>query len=211
MVCARTRSPVRICASPSGGRLAGSTSRAPRSICGARASRTGSPVTDRDTASACASSDRRGWPSAASARTRFSRAISRGWRSQPGSDPVSTDRRAKSGSDHRQPRRPESSLCHRGAGRWPGLAARRRRGRACDDRAATLRARDDLARALGVTARRRVTLRFHPTTDDYERVTGQRVVHVGRGRRTASCTCCRSPCCAIAACSIGRSATSSCT
>jgi SpoIID/LytB domain protein len=36
----------------------------------------------------------------------------------------------------------------------------------------TLTARDDLARALGVTPPR-VTLRFHPTTDDYERVTGQ--------------------------------------
>ena len=35
-----------------------------------------------------------------------------------------------------------------------------------------LKARDDLARALGVPAPR-VTLRFHPTTDDYERVTGQ--------------------------------------
>ncbi len=36
----------------------------------------------------------------------------------------------------------------------------------------TLTARDDLARALGVTPPR-VTVRFHPTTDDYERVTGQ--------------------------------------
>jgi len=36
----------------------------------------------------------------------------------------------------------------------------------------TLKARDDLARSLGVPAPR-VTLRFHPTTDDYERVTGQ--------------------------------------
>ncbi|MCU1385739.1 MAG: hypothetical protein JWL71_4436 [Acidobacteria bacterium] len=36
----------------------------------------------------------------------------------------------------------------------------------------TLKARDELARALGVAAPR-VTLRFHPTTDDYERVTGQ--------------------------------------
>ena len=35
-----------------------------------------------------------------------------------------------------------------------------------------LKARDELARALGVPAPR-VTLRFHPTTDDYERVTGQ--------------------------------------
>jgi SpoIID/LytB domain protein len=35
-----------------------------------------------------------------------------------------------------------------------------------------LKARDDLSRALGVPAPR-VTLRFHPTTDDYERVTGQ--------------------------------------
>jgi len=35
-----------------------------------------------------------------------------------------------------------------------------------------LKARDDLAAKLGVTAPR-VTLRFHPTTDDYERVTGQ--------------------------------------
>jgi stage II sporulation protein D len=37
----------------------------------------------------------------------------------------------------------------------------------------TLRARDDLARALGVPVPPRVTLRFHPTTDDYERATGQ--------------------------------------
>ena len=36
----------------------------------------------------------------------------------------------------------------------------------------TLKARDDLARRLDVPAPR-VTLRFHPTTDDYERVTGQ--------------------------------------
>src|SRR6185436_400779 len=36
-----------------------------------------------------------------------------------------------------------------------------------------LRARDDLARALGVAAPAEVTMRFHPTTDDYERVTGQ--------------------------------------
>jgi SpoIID/LytB domain protein len=35
-----------------------------------------------------------------------------------------------------------------------------------------LKARDDLSRALGVPAPR-VTLRFHPTTDDYERATGQ--------------------------------------
>jgi hypothetical protein len=35
-----------------------------------------------------------------------------------------------------------------------------------------LKARDDLARALGVPAPL-VTLRFHPTTDDYERATGQ--------------------------------------
>jgi hypothetical protein len=35
-----------------------------------------------------------------------------------------------------------------------------------------LTARDELARTLGVTPPR-VTLRFHPTTDDYERVTGQ--------------------------------------
>ena len=36
----------------------------------------------------------------------------------------------------------------------------------------TSKARDELAKALGVPAPR-VTLRFHPTTDDYERVTGQ--------------------------------------
>ena len=35
------------------------------------------------------------------------------------------------------------------------------------------RARDELARVLGVTSPPRVTLRFHPTTDDYEKVTGQ--------------------------------------
>ena len=37
----------------------------------------------------------------------------------------------------------------------------------------TLRARDELARALGVAPPADVTLRFHPTTDDYEAVTGQ--------------------------------------
>src|SRR5205823_1946305 len=34
----------------------------------------------------------------------------------------------------------------------------------------TVRARDDLARALGMPPPPLVTLRFHPTTDDYERV-----------------------------------------
>jgi len=37
----------------------------------------------------------------------------------------------------------------------------------------TIRAREDLARALGVPPPARVTLRFHPTTDDYERATGR--------------------------------------
>ena len=37
----------------------------------------------------------------------------------------------------------------------------------------TARARGDLARALGVAAPPRVTLRFHPTTVSYERATGQ--------------------------------------
>ena len=37
----------------------------------------------------------------------------------------------------------------------------------------TARARDELARTLGVPPPAKVTLRFHPTTDDYERVTGQ--------------------------------------
>jgi SpoIID/LytB domain protein len=37
----------------------------------------------------------------------------------------------------------------------------------------TLRARDELARTLGVTAPADLTLRFHPTTDDYEQATGQ--------------------------------------
>jgi hypothetical protein len=36
-----------------------------------------------------------------------------------------------------------------------------------------VRARDELARALGVPPPAHVTLRFHPTTDDYERVTGR--------------------------------------
>jgi hypothetical protein len=35
------------------------------------------------------------------------------------------------------------------------------------------RARDELARTLGIAAPPRLTLRFHPTTDDYEKVTGQ--------------------------------------
>ena len=39
--------------------------------------------------------------------------------------------------------------------------------------AQTLKARDELARTLGVTPPPHVTLRFHPTTDDYERATGQ--------------------------------------
>ena len=37
----------------------------------------------------------------------------------------------------------------------------------------TLKTRDDLARVLGVTAPAQVTLRFHPTTDDYESATGR--------------------------------------
>jgi hypothetical protein len=36
-----------------------------------------------------------------------------------------------------------------------------------------LSARDDLARALGIRPPSAVTLRFHPTTDDYERATGR--------------------------------------
>jgi SpoIID/LytB domain protein len=36
-----------------------------------------------------------------------------------------------------------------------------------------LRARDDIAKDLGVAAPPRLTLRFHPTTDSYERATGQ--------------------------------------
>jgi len=37
----------------------------------------------------------------------------------------------------------------------------------------TLRARDELARTLGVPPPASVTLRFHPTVTDYERATGQ--------------------------------------
>jgi SpoIID/LytB domain protein len=37
----------------------------------------------------------------------------------------------------------------------------------------TARARDDLARTLGVMPPARMTVRFHPTTDDYERATSQ--------------------------------------
>jgi stage II sporulation protein D len=37
----------------------------------------------------------------------------------------------------------------------------------------TARARDEVARALGVTPPTRVTLRFHPTTNAYEKATGQ--------------------------------------
>jgi hypothetical protein len=37
----------------------------------------------------------------------------------------------------------------------------------------TARARDDMARTLGVTPPARMTVRFHPTTDDYERATSQ--------------------------------------
>src|SRR5205823_419412 len=36
-----------------------------------------------------------------------------------------------------------------------------------------LRARDDIAKDLGITAPARVTIRFHPTTQSYERATGQ--------------------------------------
>ena len=39
--------------------------------------------------------------------------------------------------------------------------------------ALALRARDDVARALGVAAPPRFTIRFHPTTQSYERATGQ--------------------------------------
>ena len=37
----------------------------------------------------------------------------------------------------------------------------------------TTEARDELATTLGVPAPAKITLRFHPTTDDYERATGQ--------------------------------------
>ena len=37
----------------------------------------------------------------------------------------------------------------------------------------TIKSRDDLARVLGVSAPAQVTLRFHPTTDDYESATGR--------------------------------------
>ena len=37
----------------------------------------------------------------------------------------------------------------------------------------TIQARDELAGTLGVSTPANVTLRFHPTTDDYERATGQ--------------------------------------
>ncbi|HMJ82185.1 MAG TPA: hypothetical protein VK504_03400, partial [Vicinamibacterales bacterium] len=37
----------------------------------------------------------------------------------------------------------------------------------------TARARDEVAKALGVAPPPRVTLRFHPTTDAYEKATGQ--------------------------------------
>ena len=37
----------------------------------------------------------------------------------------------------------------------------------------TIQARDELANTLGVPAPANITLRFHPTTDDYERATGQ--------------------------------------
>ena len=36
-----------------------------------------------------------------------------------------------------------------------------------------LRARDDIAKDLGVAAPSRLTIRFHPTTQSYERATGQ--------------------------------------
>lgn len=39
--------------------------------------------------------------------------------------------------------------------------------------ALALRARDDIAKDLGVSAAARVTVRFHPTTQSYERATGQ--------------------------------------
>jgi hypothetical protein len=39
--------------------------------------------------------------------------------------------------------------------------------------ALALRARDDIAKDLGVSAPARVTVRFHPTTQSYERATGQ--------------------------------------
>ena len=37
----------------------------------------------------------------------------------------------------------------------------------------TIQGRDELAATLGVPAPSKITLRFHPTTDDYERATGQ--------------------------------------
>ena len=62
----------------------------------------------------------------------------------------------------------------------------------------TARARDEIARALGVAPPPRVTLRFHPTTDDYEKATGQPWFTSGTLVATASCTCCRWRRCAIA-------------
>jgi hypothetical protein len=71
----------------------------------------------------------------------------------------------------------------------------------------TLKARGDLARALGLLVPR-VTLRFHPTTDDYERVTGQPWFTSGALVHDELHLLPR-PCCAIAECWSGRYATSS--
>ena len=76
-IAARTRSPARICASSSAARSAGSTSRARRSTCGVRATRIASPVMGRATASACASSARRSWPSGERRPPRSSRSTFR--------------------------------------------------------------------------------------------------------------------------------------
>ncbi len=73
----------------------------------------------------------------------------------------------------------------------------------------TGQARDDMARALGVSAPSRVTLRFHPTTASYERATSQPWFTSG-AVVGGNCICCRWPCCASAVCSSVRFDTSSC-
>ena len=90
-----------------------------------------------------------------------------------------------------------------------GVAPGRDEGERRTITALTVGARDDIARLLGVTAPMRVSVRFHPTTDDYSHATaspGSRPVRWSM----PSCTCRRLPSCANAACSNGPCVTSWC-
>ena len=153
---------------------------------------------------------RRGWPSGATSGRRDPRdsyfpgleisglpSDQLRHRSDPGRTPVGRQRSVREPACHRVARRCCVSLPDDDEGAASG-----------DRHARPLRARDELARALGVAPPPHVTLRFHPTTDDYETRDRPALVHLRRRWSAAKSTCCRWPSFAIAACSIARSATS---